>query len=273
MNNPFRKSTLVLSRKDPASMTMLKKLKKRQNFDNIEENSRYSRLQSKNMTMIVLDEEMIYCDNIEDIEDSDRFVFLSRHVSQSKKPTLTSHFLGNPSNEAPYGGEKMQIAATCPELMKNYMINLYKQKNNLLNYEISLEATHHGPTSISKPCIFIEIGSEIKQWQDENAAEIVIKSVINSIENQIDVKKVGIGLGGPHYSKKFTELLINTEYAIAGYISRHYMEYFNQEILEQMIEKCEQEINYAIIDKKGIGKERKRVLEILQENELKIISI
>ena len=93
-------------------MTMLKRLKKRQNFDNIEENSGYSRLQSKNMTMIVLDEEMIYCDNIEDIEDSDRFVFLSRHVSQSKKPTLTSHFLGNPSNEAPYGGEKMQIAAT-----------------------------------------------------------------------------------------------------------------------------------------------------------------
>ena len=49
-------------------MTMLKRLKKRQNFDNIEENSGYSRLQSKNMTMIVLDEEMIYCDNIEDID-------------------------------------------------------------------------------------------------------------------------------------------------------------------------------------------------------------
>ena len=32
-------------------------------------------------------------------------------------------------------------------------------------------------------------------------------------------------------------------------------------------------INYAIIDKKGIGKERKRVLKILQENELRIISI
>ena len=85
MNNSFRKSTLVLSTKDPASMTMLKRLKKRQNFDNIEENRGYSKLQSKNMTVIVLDEEMIYCDNIEDIEDSDRFVFLSRHVSQSKK--------------------------------------------------------------------------------------------------------------------------------------------------------------------------------------------
>ena len=254
-------------------MTMLKRLKKRQNFDNIEENSGHSKLQSKNMTVIVLDEEMIYCDNIEDIEDSDRFVFLSRHVSQSKKPTLTSHFLGNPSNEAPYGGEKMQIAATCPELMKNYMINLYKQKNSLLNYEISLEATHHGPTSISKPCIFIEIGSEIKQWQDENAAEIVIKSVINSIENQIDVKKVGIGLGGPHYSKKFTELLINTEYAIAGYISRHYIKYFNQELLFQILNKCEQTVEYVIIDKKGLGKEKKRIINLLKENELEIITI
>ena len=273
MAKKIRKSTLVLSKRDPASMTMLKKLKEIEDFNEISEFEEYTKLQSKNRTLIILNKEMIYQDNIEEIENSDRFVFLSRHVSQSKKPTLTAHFLGNPSNESPYGGEKMKIAPTCPELMKNYIIKLNMQKKYLLQYEISLEAIHHGPTNISKPCLFIEIGSDLENWKDENAAEIVIKSIINCIDNQIDVKKIGIGLGGPHYSKKFTELLINTEYAIAGYISRHYMQYFNQDILKQMIEKCEQEVKFAIVDKKGIGKEKRRVLELLKDNNLEIIFI
>ena len=97
---------------DNASMTMLERIKEIENFDKISESEEYIRLQSKNRTLIVLNKEMIYYNNIEEIENSDRFVFLSRHVSQSKKPTLTAHFLGNPSNEAPYGGETMQLAAT-----------------------------------------------------------------------------------------------------------------------------------------------------------------
>ena len=273
MNNVIKKSTLILSKMDKASITMLERLKEIENFDDIIESEEYIRLQSNNRTLIVLNKEMIYYNNIEEIENSDRFVFLSRHVSKSKKPTLTAHFLGNPSNEAPYGGETMQLAATCPELMKNYMMKLNMQKEVLSEYEISLEAIHHGPTNISKPCLFIEIGSDLEQWKDERVAEIVVRTVISSIDNQIDVNKVGVGLGGPHYSKKFTELLFNTEYAITGYISRHYMNYFNQDILKQMIEKCEQEVKFAIVDKKGIGKEKRRVLELLKDNNLEIIFI
>ncbi len=273
MKNSIKKSTIILSKMDKASMTMLEKIREIENFDNICETEEYSKLQSNNRTLIVLNKEMIYFNDIEEIERSDRFVYLSRHVSQTKKPTLTSHFLGNPSNEAPYGGEGMKIAATCPELMKNYMNKLNMQKDNLSGYEISLEAIHHGPTNISKPCIFIEIGSDLEQWKDERIAEIVVRTIINSVDNQISVEKVGIGLGGPHYSKKFTELLFNTEYAITGYISRHYMNYFNEDILKQMIEKCEQEVKYAILDKKGIGKDKKRVLELLEENNLEIIFI
>ena len=70
---------------DKASMTMLERLKEIEDFDNIGESEEYIKLQSENRTLIVLNEEMIYYNNIEEIENSDRFVFLSRHVSQSKK--------------------------------------------------------------------------------------------------------------------------------------------------------------------------------------------
>ena len=94
---------------DKASMTMLERLKEIENFDDIIESEEYIRLQSNNRTLIVLNKEMIYYNNIEEIENSDRFVFLSRHVSQSKKPTLTAHFLGNPSNDETKYAERRSI--------------------------------------------------------------------------------------------------------------------------------------------------------------------
>ena len=268
------KSALIVSKKDQASVNMLKILLENYNFqpsnESIDKETNYK---YKNIELIVLNEEMIYCNYLEKICKSDRIIFLSRHQSKSGKPTLTAHFLGNPSNEAPYGGEKMQIAPTCPNLLKNYIINLEKQKDNLTNYEISLEATHHGPTNISQPCLFIEIGSQTKQWQDNNAANIVVNAILKSIENEDYGNKIGFGLGGPHYSKKFTEILLKSEYAIAGYISKHYIEYFNQELLIQILDKCEQKIEYAIIDKKGLGREKQRIINLLKKNKLQIITI
>ena len=51
------------------------------------------------------------------------------------------------------------------------------------------------------------------------------------------------------------------------------MNHFNQDILKQMIEKCEQKVKFAIVDKKGIGKEKRRILELLENNNLEIIFI
>ena len=60
MNNVIKKSTLILSKMDKASMTMLERLKEIENFDDIIESEEYIRLQSNNRTLIVLNKEMIY---------------------------------------------------------------------------------------------------------------------------------------------------------------------------------------------------------------------
>ena len=62
---------------DKASMTMLEKIREIENFDNICETEEYSKLQSNNRTLIVLNKEMIYFNDIEEIERSDSFVYLS----------------------------------------------------------------------------------------------------------------------------------------------------------------------------------------------------
>ena len=263
-------STFIVSEKDQASMNMLDILMNKYDWKLIEKTRTYKKLGENELKIIILNEEMIYCENIEKIEESDRYIFLSRHVSEKKMPALTAHFLGNPSNDSPYGGKAMNLAYTCPNLLKNYMINLYEQKNKVENYEITLEATHHGPTNISKPCLFVEIGSQSKQWQDSIAGEIVINSIIKSIENEKETNMIGYGFGGPHYSKKFTKLIIENKYSISGYISRHYIKYFNQELLSQILNISDQKIRYAFIDKKGLGKDKQRIINLIK-NELEII--
>ena len=52
-------------------------------------------------------------------------------------------------------------------IFKNDFIKeINNNRSSVLDYEITIEATHHGPTSLKKPLLFIEIGSTEKQWAD-----------------------------------------------------------------------------------------------------------
>ena len=108
MNNVIRKSTLVLSKMDKASMTMLKRLKEIEDFDNIGESEEYIKLQSENRTLIVLNEEMIYYNNIEEIENSDRFVFWFQTSEQNVQQGGFSRTI-SPQNTRDFTTLRLQI--------------------------------------------------------------------------------------------------------------------------------------------------------------------
>ena len=101
---------------------------------------------------------------------ADVFIFLSKHKSHSSIPTLTCHFTGNFSTDNSHGGYPRQIAIAYPSLLKGYLKAITDARQKVPGYEVTIEATHHGPTSINKPVLFIELGSSEKQWRDENAA-------------------------------------------------------------------------------------------------------
>ena len=47
------------------------------------------------------------------------------------------------------------------------MKRLAEQKG--LKYDVTLEVTHHGPTELSVPSLYAEIGSTEIQWKDPEA--------------------------------------------------------------------------------------------------------
>ena len=75
-----------------------------------------------------------------------------------------------------------------------------------LDYEVSYECTHHGP-SLNVPTMFVELGSSPQQWSDTKAAEAVAKAAMQAIANfGVSEEKAALGIGGTHYNQQFTKM-------------------------------------------------------------------
>jgi len=151
---------------------------------------------------------------------------------------------------------------------------LNNQKDNVPFYDIIIESTHHGPTSLEKPILFIEIGSTEKQWTDENAVNTVCSSLFKVITKEHRVcKKVGIAIGGTHYPIKFNKLLLESEYGIGAIAAKHDLPYLDNFLIDQMIHRNIEKVAYALVDVKGLGKEKSRVLTLLDKCGIEVVKI
>lgn len=266
--------TLVVSESDPASKTMSLYLEKEQNFSpSNQENIFYSNLYD-NIVLYKSGTQSIYAEDLDNkVPNTKFFIFLSKHVSNTKHPSLTCHFTGNFQNNY-YGGSPGELGITYPSLQKAYLQHINKFKDDLQSFDITIEATHHGPTTLKKPVIFIEIGSTEREWNNIDIASIVCKSIITIISNPLHHKKnIAIGLGGNHYGSKFTSLLLNSDIALSHISSKYNLGSINESLLNQMITKCYEKTTHIIIDSKGLGKERQRILNLINNRGLEVIKL
>ena len=84
-------------------------------------------------------------------------------------------------------------------------------------FEISLETTHHGPV-LTKPTLYLEIGSTESEWIRKDAAMLwaaVISRVLGLSDNSPEGEWFGegdvmIGLGGGHYAPRHSDIAIRS---------------------------------------------------------------
>ncbi|MCG2783360.1 MAG: D-aminoacyl-tRNA deacylase, partial [Candidatus Altiarchaeales archaeon] len=94
---------------------------------------------------------------LQKLETSPSFAIVaSRHSSKSGTPTLTCHSTGN-FGPAEAGGNPRELGIAPALYLRQALLNL--KKNPPAGYEISLEVTHHGPSSLPFPIMFVEVGS------------------------------------------------------------------------------------------------------------------
>lgn len=197
-------------------------------------------------------------------------VFISRHSSQSGIPTLSVHTPGNLTNEAEKGGYPNQISIAPASAMKEALKEMAQQvKQKKLDYKVSYECTHHGP-SLNVPSMFAELGSSPTQWSDMKAAEAVAHAAIAAIKAHQNYP-TAIGIGGPHYNEKFTKIALTTPKAFGHMIPKYAIAEINADMLEQCRKKTVEKVESALLDWKGIkGEDKEKLIKTITTVGLKI---
>lgn len=213
--------------------------------------------------------DMIHVENLDAHFSPSLYIFASRHRSESGIPSLTAHFTGNFTRDAPFGGSPRELSFTYPSVLKGYMKRLSENSRKLGNYLVVLEPTHHGPTSFRSPIIFVEQGSTQHEWDDTEAAATVANTIMETLAARPSYPKIGIGFGGPHYSTKFTDYLLSSDVALAAVAPKYVLEYVDHPIVNQMIQKSVEKVTHAIIEWKGLGPSKDRILDLVKVAGLK----
>ena len=259
------------SKADKASSLMAQVLTEEYGFKE-SENFKNSQIFVRNEDALVFSGKDVL--QIDDLDFSpEAYIFLSRHFSQSGTPTITSHFPGNIGEDTSHGGRARELAWTYPSLQKCFMQSVWKLKDEARPYDIVIESTHHGPTSVDRPVLFVELGSTEKEWTDLHGASVVCKALSATLDNFKKSTKIGIGLGGSHYSEKFTRLLAEGDAALAGFISKHNLPNVTEDTIDSLVSRSCEEITEAYLDWKGMGQEKQRIIEILERKNLNVIKL
>jgi D-aminoacyl-tRNA deacylase len=255
---------LVASNKDIASLNIKDQILKNYIFHEItqkfHQNPIYtSDVNGKLVKLVTLNEESVRAQDLpEKFPDTNLIVFISRHSSQSGKPTLSVHTPGN-LGAAELGGLPKIVSVAPAVAMQTALRALlhYKQQQLLLNYEVSYECTHHGP-SLNVPTMFVELGSSPEQWSDVPAAEAVAHSAMTAIANfEAPTTSAFLGIGGTHYNHQFTLMALVGAATFGHMIPKYAVPMVDAEMIRHYVERTLEKVPLALLDWKGIKSEDK----------------
>jgi D-aminoacyl-tRNA deacylase len=227
-------------------------------------------INGKSILLATLNQESVSAQYLaQDFPDAELLVFISRHSSQSGKPTLSVHTPGNFA-QAELGGLQKKVSVAPATAMQTALKALVHYKEPaLMHYEVSYECTHHGP-SLDVPSMFVELGSSEAQWTDINAARVVADAAMTAIvEFKAPAGNAVLGIGGTHYNQRFTLMALMGEAVFGHMIPKHAVSQVDAEMITQCIEKTYEKVTLALLDWKGIRSEDKPgLLEALESARL-----
>jgi len=286
---------IISSLKDKASVNIKENIINNFNFNKLEEqfenNNTYQyTTNSKIIKLYTINSELIFAENIDNKINADLFIFISKHSAREDRKSLTLHPIGN-FGKADLGGKEETLCIAPAVYLKNIFIELNKNAQNS-DYEVFMEATHHGPF-LEKPALFVEIGTTEKEWEDKNAGNIIAKSLISIIKNNsnnnflknknnnelinenFNINKIRNNnyesvfvIGGSHYNYLANKVMLKSDYASGHICAKYNLEKLNIDLIKQAMEKTIPTAKFVLLDWKGLGKEKHRILNLLEKNNI-----
>ncbi|PSQ16180.1 hypothetical protein BRD00_11980 [Halobacteriales archaeon QS_8_69_26] len=143
-------------------------------------------------------------------DEPDLLVFASRHSGETG-PLLTAHVTGNFA-DAEFGGEPRSLAEAPPNAVAAVVPALAEHAPE--GYDVGVECTHHGPSHVGCPSMFVEVGSAEPQWEDPEAARAVARAILDLRDVDPRGRRAVVGFGGGHYAPRFTRVVRETPWAV-----------------------------------------------------------
>ncbi len=114
------------------------------------------------------------------------------------------------------------------------------------------------------------MGSTQKQWNDKKAAGILSECVWQVARKWwMESTPPAIAFGGGHYCPAFNEL--TEEYAFSHIAPKHAMEFVDEEMIKQMIDRTLEKPVSAVIDDKGIRSvDKQLIVNWCEENDTQV---
>lgn len=258
---------IVASTEDVAGMNIAQQLINHHEFEKVEEtfhqNPVYTKkVQNRDVKLVFVNEEIVNTQFITKFFSPQLLVFISKHRSVSGLPTLSVHTPGNLA-DAELGGIRRTVSISPASAMRDALLEMAKAKEEMgLKYDVSYECTHHGP-SLDVPTMFVELGSSLKQWKNQKAAEAVAKAAMAAVTKQSKYP-TALGIGGPHYNAKFTRIALTTPTAFGHIIPKYAVSRVDIEMVRQCVERTSEKVKSVILDWKGIkGADKEGLITIL----------
>ncbi len=211
-------------------------------------------------TLVTIQESHLLRDRLDrDLETSfgapiELVVYLSKHRSESRTPSLTVHAIGNPG-DADFGGRPATLVTAAPTWMTAALRRLARAAEGL-PYEVTFEATHHGPY-LEAPTFYIEQGSTEKEWRDPEAARAIARTLLGL--RPLEAPSA-IGLGGGHYAPRHTDVALARQVAFGHLLPSHALEGLPRQILAQAVDRTPG-ASLAYLHRKSLGKPEIHELE------------
>jgi D-aminoacyl-tRNA deacylase len=267
-------TVLITSTKDEASTTIAKGLLENHGFESTNIMLMGKPVfQKDSLLLVTIDSEPINPPDLDAYFNPQAYVFLSRHWAESGIPSLTVHTTGNFTASPVLGGGPLEVGIVNPDLQKNYIIALSKRKDEIRDYELTIEATHHGPTSLKKPVLFVELGSSEENWGDADAGRVVGDALMESLTQGRSWEKVALAFGGTHYPEKFNNLLVESDIALSSIVPKRSLDGVDSKMFAQIIQKTTRFPRFVAVDWKGLGQHKERISALAQQYALEVVRV
>ncbi len=257
------KVTIVCSTPDRASQNIKNSLLDLRKWQPISCDSA-SVFEYKDFRLVEISESLIYQDGLDKKLTARGFpaklmLFASKHSSKDGRSILTVHSTGN-VNEAKFGGSERKLAAAAPQAVRSLLRSLKILAENE-EYEVTLECTHHGPSDLDVPSVFIEIGSTEAQWADEVAGRMVANAILLLKDED---SPVAVGFGGTHYAPRQTALILSTDVTFGHIFPSHALDGLDEFMVRQAFVKSR--ADFAYFDRKSMKGEQREKLQRMVQN-------